>query len=71
VQGRGRGEIREGVGHREVSIERSSAHAQRLEERVRDQQQKLGGEDAVMQEAEVGEVQGGDTAGVKCSRCTK
>jgi hypothetical protein len=25
----------------------------------------------VMQEAEVGEVQGGDTAGVKCSRCTK
>jgi hypothetical protein len=50
---------------------RGGAHAQRPEERVREQQQKHGNVDVVMQEAGVGEVQGGDSAGVKSSRCTK
>jgi hypothetical protein len=56
-------------------MDRGSAHggraALRPEERIRDQQQKLDCEDVVMQEVEDGEVQAGDAAGVKCSRCTK
>jgi hypothetical protein len=55
----------------EGSREARERNAQWEDEMVKTQQQKVDGDDVVMQEAGEGEVLPGDTTGIKCSRCTK
>jgi hypothetical protein len=75
LHGRGRADPREVQSRHGAAVEWSrearERNAQWEDEMVKTQQQKVDGDDVVMQEAGEGEVLPGDTTGIKCSRCTK